>query len=113
MSAKAMAVSEMTHIRLAALRADLLRALETHTPVLNHLGILMRPTAANFRSIYWNEVRRIMKDAYIEPNAMGTVPIQCPQCKQVNMVMRDVLFFSCKCSPHTERFTHQCRKIEL
>jgi hypothetical protein len=87
--------------------------METHTPVLNPHGILVRPTADNLKAIYWHEVRKVMKDAYVDPNGMGTVAIQCPQCKKVTMVMRDVLFFSCKCSPNVERFTHQCRTIEV
>lgn len=76
-------------------------------------GLWHKVSLEEAQRMYRTEAAKILREAHVEVNPDSPVAIQCANCKNVEKVARDVKTFRCKCSPHEEQWTHQCRSIDL
>jgi len=64
----------------------------------------------------WDALKRLIAQAMVEVadgESTDNVPIVCNGCGKVVVVAGDVLRYECPCSPSTERYTFQSRKLDL
>jgi hypothetical protein len=97
--------------------ADLVRAAQRARKAMdegiNTNGIWYRITLEDARKMYWDDVRKILREAHVEVDPNSPIAIQCANCKKVSTIARDVKTFRCHCSRHDEQWVLKSRTIEL
>ena len=69
-------------------------------------------TADQAKRLFMEEFRRIIGSCVREDDS-DTFPIMCNGCGKVVVVASDVTRYECQCSPGTERYTFQSRRLDI